>query len=156
MTLPGPIQVAVQAVFDVLPLDDAMHLLVVTEGADDSLVALVERTNQEPPLAARPALQAGLWLYIDELDRSHAVSQGIPDATGSFWHGIMHRREGDFGNSHYWFNRVGHHPAMDAIDKYDAHAFIDEVAAQNSAALEHLIALQQAEWAALFDWCARR
>lgn len=55
-------------------------------------------------------LVSALWLYHDFLDESHTVSQSIETATGSFLHGIMHRREGDFGNAKYWFRRVGHHP----------------------------------------------
>ena len=53
--------------------------------------------------------EAGLWLLAGELDWSHSISQGYDSAEGSFWHGIMHRREGDFGNSKYWFRRVGKH-----------------------------------------------
>ncbi len=53
---------------------------------------------------------SGLWLYHDFLDESHTISQSISSATGSYWHGIMHRREPDFGNSGYWFRRVGRHP----------------------------------------------
>jgi hypothetical protein len=56
------------------------------------------------------ACLAGLWLLYDDLDRSHTISQSIHTPTGSYWHAIMHRREGDFGNSKYWFDRVGDHP----------------------------------------------
>src|SRR3972149_251074 len=38
---------------------------------------------------------AGAWLLYDYLDNSHTISQSIKTHTGSFWHGIMHRREGD-------------------------------------------------------------
>jgi len=54
-------------------------------------------------------IESGLWLLCGELDLSHSISQNDGSAEGSFWHGIMHRREGDFGNSKYWFGRVGHH-----------------------------------------------
>lgn len=53
---------------------------------------------------------AGLWLWNDCLEESHAVSQGIDTPEGSWWHAIMHRREGDFSNAKYWFRRVGDHP----------------------------------------------
>ena len=52
---------------------------------------------------------AAVWLLHDELDQSHRISQDVDTPTGSFWHGIMHRREGDFSNSKYWFARIGRH-----------------------------------------------
>jgi hypothetical protein len=54
-------------------------------------------------------VRSALFLYLSDLDRSHAISQNIPTATGSFLHGIMHRQEPDFSNSKYWFRRVGGH-----------------------------------------------
>ena len=59
--------------------------------------------------AARCCL-SGLWLLHDFLDESHSLSQEIDTIDGSYWHGIMHRREPDYGNSKYWFRRVGDHP----------------------------------------------
>ena len=49
------------------------------------------------------ACLSGLWLWFDFLDESHSLSQDIHTVEGSFWHGIMHRREGDFANAKYWF-----------------------------------------------------
>ena len=60
------------------------------------------------------ACRSGLWLYHDYLDTSHTISQSISTPTGSYWHGIMHRREPDFSNAKYWFRRVGRHPVPDA------------------------------------------
>jgi hypothetical protein len=56
------------------------------------------------------ACLAGLWLRFDFLDQSHSISQEIKTATGSFWHGIMHRREPDYDNAKYWFHRAPEHP----------------------------------------------
>lgn len=59
------------------------------------------------------ASMAGLHLRNDSLDLSHSYAQEIEhDATGAYWHGIMHRMEGDFFNSKYWFRQAWHHPAM--------------------------------------------
>ena len=58
------------------------------------------------------ACRAGLLLWNDDLEASHHIAQGIENATGSFWHAIMHRREGDAANSHYWWRRTGAHPAF--------------------------------------------
>src|SRR5689334_9801012 len=41
------------------------------------------------------AMLSALWLWHDYLDESHTLSQKIESDTGSFWHAIMHRREGD-------------------------------------------------------------
>lgn len=61
------------------------------------------------------ALRAGLLLWNDALEASHALSQGIENPTGAYWHGIMHRREGDLANAGYWFRRVGRHPVMQPL-----------------------------------------
>ncbi len=111
---------------------------------------------------------SGIWLLHDYLDESHTISQGIDTTSGSFWHAIMHRREGDFWNSKYWFRRVGEHPAFAMIMSrakqaadfppraWDPFAFVDRCKAalagkpsDRDACLE----LQQIEWESLFDYC---
>jgi hypothetical protein len=44
------------------------------------------------------ACRAALWLAFDFLDESHAVSQELDTPEGSYWHGLLHRREPDFAN----------------------------------------------------------
>lgn len=154
MALPDDIANACAPLFETLPLDEAMPGLVVRGAAKPERVALVEQVMGHPALRGKASLCAGLWLYVDDLDRSHTISQGMPSATGSYWHGIMHRREGDFGNSHYWFHRVGNHPAMANIDGYDGHEFVDAVAAAGPGTTRELVALQRREWMNLFTWCA--
>ncbi len=60
---------------------------------------------------------SGVWLFNNYLEESHSISQDADGPTGSYWHGIMHRREGDFPNSKYWFRQVGEHPAFEMIDE---------------------------------------
>ncbi|MBI2502357.1 MAG: hypothetical protein HYW07_03885 [Candidatus Latescibacteria bacterium] len=150
MELPAPLRKLLDPLFAALPLAQAMSQLVVKAPAAPAQVALVEELVQ----GELPApLKAALWLYVDELDKSHRLAQQIEDQTGSYWHGIMHRREGDFSNSHYWFNKVGQHPAMALIVGYDPHAFIDAVSRDGGDRVG-LVELQRREWTTLFSWCA--
>ena len=126
-------------------------------------------------------LLAGLWLWHDGLDASHEICQAVETPTGSLWHAIVHRREGDFGNAKYWYARVGRHPIFDSLGEQArgtvAHADADKALLKlsmgpwNGAAFVDLVqqvhespsderhtiavALQQLEWRVLFDHCTR-
>jgi hypothetical protein len=126
------------------------------------------------------ACLAGLWLYHDFLDESHRVSQSLHGREGSYWHGIMHRREGDYANAKYWFRRVGAHPIHEALglsaralaqeasaggtstrasSAWDAAGFVDLCAAAcggQSDAADLCQRIQEREWQLLFDYCYRR
>lgn len=40
-------------------------------------------------------------------DGAHTIVQGI-ESTDSYWiHAYLHRKEGDLGNSSYWYGRAG-------------------------------------------------
>lgn len=124
------------------------------------------------------AVLAGLLQINDYLDESHNHSQSIQgegrDVNGDYWHGIMHRREPDYGNGKYWFRRVGHHPCFDklaplaeqALDEcgssavddwkhrvtgsngWDGAAFIDLCqTAEQSSDLELTTAAKRIQWA---------
>lgn len=68
-------------------------------------------------LAYAQAVKAGLHLFNESLDASHELSQQIHHASGSYWHGIMHRMEGDYSNAKYWFHRAGRHPIHGGLAK---------------------------------------
>ena len=80
--------------------------------ADEAIDGLLKGAGGDPDARA---VVSGLLLWNGNLDRSHAISQGIGNATGSYWHGIMHRMEGDYWNAKYWFRKVGRHPAMERL-----------------------------------------
>jgi hypothetical protein len=115
---------------------------------------------------------AGLWLCHDFLDQSHAISQEIATPTGSYWHGILHRREPDASNAAYWFRRVGEHPIFETLareaqnlglrvnsDPWNPFGFIDLCEEHRGTGTEQEMLLrhvQRLEWELLFDWCFRR
>ncbi len=150
--------------------------------AEAAFAHLRSEFNKTPPVDTdmTACCVAGVWLLHDYLDESHTISQGIDTTSGSFWHAIMHRREGDFSNAKYWFRHVGEHPTFAAIGQrahvaaslrdadpkfgetcppdrnWDPFAFVDLCQAAvrgNSDVREFCSDLQQAEWEALFHYC---
>lgn len=147
---------ATAALLKAFPLESALHTLVVDAPGAGPLHAHIAKLASE----SKTAYAAGLWLFADDLDKAHAICQaheGTP--TFDFWHAILHRREGDFANSKYWFRRAGNHPAMALIPpSYNAASFVDAVekAHARNEAPPALIAQQQAEWLTLATWCANQ
>jgi hypothetical protein len=175
---------------DVLKTDlkSAYTRLVVTGPGNPQARSLLDQATPERmvtgAVASREdarAMLAGLWLWHDWLDESHRISQELHSATGSFWHAIMHRREGDFSNSKYWYVRCADHPVLGMIyqnasatinplpaDKrllrlvnmsWNPNAFVDLVQDVHDEPDEPLhriaVSLQQLEWRMLFDHCTR-
>jgi len=104
-------------------------------------------------LSDHPALQAAIWLYVDDLEESHAIAQTIDSPIGAYWHGIVHRREGDFWNAKYWFRQVSSIPLV--IDDYEPSRFVDQVESVSPGSPIHLVEMQRREWAELFALCAK-
>ena len=170
--MPPLLRPVLKPVFEALPLGDALRALVVEVplrgAAHDAVAAAVG----DDAIAASAELVAGLWLYVDDLDRSHAVAQSLHSPTGSFWHAVMHRREGDFSNAQYWYCKAGIHPAMNHIDltgggagagtdvaRYDPVAFTQRVQRAHERGDTRnpaLVSEQAKEWKALFEWCVAR
>ena len=115
---------------------------------------------------------SGLWLYHDFLDESHAMSQDLPGWVGSYWHGIMHRREPDADNAKYWFRRVETNPVYEALaadaaelglpvrgGRWDPFAFVDRCERERGTGADAELLcrrVQLREMQLLLDWCFRR
>ena len=156
---------------------------------DKSMRAALERATLAAAFAQAKVIDrdmaecclAGVWLLHDFLDDSHAISQNVHTTSGSFWHGVMHRREGDYSNAKYWFNRVGLHDVFDELParvtelaedatskpladrlisrgQFDPFAFVDLCqSAQRSGGAGKAFCrkVQQVEWEMLFAHCYR-
>lgn len=121
---------------------------------------------------------SALWLRHNFLDESHTISQDISSPSGSYWHGIMHRREPDYSNAKYWYRRVGDHPifpdllqachqiveqhsgdaanALQPAGSWDPYLFVDVCASASRGSTEDQLVARQvatAEWELLYDYC---
>lgn len=127
------------------------------------------------------ACLAGVWLYFDYLNESHAISQQLSASSASYWHSIMHRREPDSWNAKYWLERTGEHPIFPAISEFarsliqgqalaesarfltqhdwDPYQFVDlcEASRKDEVAMASVCRrIQLQEWRLLFDYCYRQ
>jgi hypothetical protein len=119
---------------------------------------------------APDAAMAGLYLYFGCWQEAHETAQNIHTPDGSYWHAIVHRQEPDPWNSDYWFRQVGRHPIFPALrdaaaalgvdfgPEWRPGAFIQFCEKARSAPGSEIerqaLAVQQAEWQLLFDYCA--
>lgn len=129
----------------------------------------------DAPVADRAMLnlvRGGLLYGIDALDPAHRIFQDEPGDIGSYWHGMAHRREGDFDNARYWFRRAGRLPFFPRLHRvaaehcalsarqmsWDPYLFTGECEQARFGASEELprlVSLQHAEFEVLLNYCWR-
>ncbi len=103
-------------------------------------------------------VRGGLLYALDALETAHSIFQENPSHLGSYWHGMLHRREGDFDNARYWFRRAGTPPCFHEESpmgkRWDpsqlTHLFEER---PTGKALEDARQLQRAEFEALLTHC---
>lgn len=117
-------------------------------------------------------VRGGVLYALDALDECHSLFQDVHNDTGSYWHGMMHRREGDFDNARYWFRRAGVLPIFSALHRaaseycadmarqtnWDPYLFTGQCEQARHGAPELVPALsklQRVEFDILFDFCWR-
>jgi hypothetical protein len=113
------------------------------------------------------AALSGLLLYFSCLKEAHDLLHTFGSIDGAYWHGIMHRMEGDAYNANYWFRRIPGHPVFRTLQReaaqlgyapspeWDPFAFTGFCASSARTGNDELAKrVQLAEWQLLFDYCA--
>ena len=160
-----------QTLDEPLPKEPSDYAIVVRlrEAPDAAIIGDAE------PLDATllPLLRAGLFYYHNALDYSHREAQKVSGDTAAYWHGMVHRREGDFENARYWMRRAGEHPAFQEMQhrasdgapnmarqpNWDPFLFISLCEQFKFGEIDYkkeLGHLQREEFAVMFDYVWRR
>ncbi len=117
-------------------------------------------------------VRGALLCAADALDAAHRIFQDDPSDIASYWHGVMHRREGDFDNARYWFRRAGRLPIFDRMHavaadvspnmakqtSWDASlltGMCEQAKFGDTDALPECVRLQRVEFDALLEYCWR-
>ncbi|QDT16009.1 hypothetical protein [Alienimonas californiensis] len=125
-----------------------------------------DRLLPERPGKPAELVKAGLLLLHGDLDASHRISQAYEgDRDADAWHALMHRLEGDYGNSGYWWRRVGAHPIFADLAQlvgepaWDPQEFTDRLRRAlrggDEAERAAVRSVQAAEFALLLQHCER-
>ncbi|WP_394837765.1 hypothetical protein LVJ94_12710 [Pendulispora rubella] len=98
--------------------------------------------DAELPVRAASLVRALVLLWHDHLDASHEISQTLGTSDASLLHGMMHRREPDYGNAKYWFGQAGDHASFRALAA-GAGALLEGAAETNALKVQ---LLPRGEW----------
>lgn len=146
-----------------------VDLLLKLRAADDATVSGGKAIGKPKMFTL---VRGGLLYALDSIDEAHRIFQDSPSDLGSYWHGMMHRREGDFDNARYWFRRSGVLPFFDELQSAACNVSADMARQSNwdpylftgtceqarfgeTEGLKDLSTLQRMEFEVLFDYCWR-
>jgi len=118
-------------------------------------------------------IRGGLLYAVDAIDASHQFFQDSKTGLGSYWHGMMHRREGDFDNARYWYRRAGSQPFFASLhsaaasvsadmarqESWDPYLFTGQCEQAEHGAeelLKEMLELQRLEFEIVFDYTWRQ
>lgn len=160
---------------------DLLRKLHPTEPLDWELPSKIRDASEETISGGRSIKNAAMFALVrgallnaaDALDPAHRVFQDDHSDLGSYWHGVMHRREGDFENARYWFRRSGtlpsfgkmqeaareDSPTMTRQENWDPYLFTglcEQVKFGAAELTAECLGLQRAEFDVLFDYCWRQ
>jgi len=118
-------------------------------------------------------VRGALFCAVDALDAAHRIFQDDSSDMGSYWHGVMHRREGDFDNARYWFRRAGRLPISGKMhgaaaqvsanmakqaswDAYLLTGMCEQAKFGDAEAVPECLRLQRVEFDELLGYCWRK
>ena len=139
-------------------------------GADDSMLSGGKEIGDKKTFSL---VRGGLFYAADALDDAHRIFQDEPGDLGSYWHGMLHRREGDFDNARYWFRRAGRLPIFDRMhaaaaslsanmakqlswDAYLLTGMCEQAKFGDRDAIPECLRLQRVEFDGMLDYCWRQ
>ena len=83
--------------------------------ADVNIEEFKETLSDPNPPDVSPALVALGHDARGDWEKAHNVAQDVDDASGSWVHAYLHRKEGDLGNAGYWYRRAHRPVASDSL-----------------------------------------
>ena len=160
---------------------DLLRKLTPTEPVGWDLPAKIRDASDETLSGGKPIadgkmfalVRGALFCAVDALDDAHRIFQDDPGDLASYWHGVMHRREGDFDNARYWFRRAGKLPISDKMhaaaapvspnmakqnswDAYLLTGMCEQAKFGDTDAIPECLRLQRVEFDELLAYCWRK
>lgn len=83
-----------------------------------NLISFKESLKENnPPQNISIHLQSLWHERKDNWDKAHHLVQDLEDKNASWIHAYLHRKEGDTGNSDYWYHRAGRKRPSVSLEK---------------------------------------